>query len=688
MAEHDDDTSPEGYTHPLGNDVLLDMGGEYTAPSGDGVALMLVGPPGPYTPPVGDSVALNFSGEYAPPAGDGVGLNLVHAGWEPPEVQEVEVVITSTLAAPVHEARAEAVLPVSVASTLAAPQHRATLASDINVYRDPSLLRASAWEQAGRQSATTASVYRASLQKRRQTATRYQHAEPIRRQARAPARQLPRCGEMRRVVQEYAAPLGSQHGGHNVHLPRLDRFRRLRAEQGRPLPVGTEVLGHYLPHLRTGWGLPYEQASRILAAHWGLGWQAGEYRPLGVRGPYEQAIDPPPGVSVPPEPPEPPEPGGPWEWDGTLEFCARLPASLDLDFAVDPCAPTEPEPPVDVPIQRTYLVSNSASLTLVATGQALEASAISVAIDADSWAWELRATVIGEASLAAVRDAAQPAELEATLNGHTWRVVVDDWQRSRAWGELPAITVSARSLAAYLGAPHAAARSYAETQTRTAQQLAEQELPLGWTLDWQIDDWLVDAGAWHYTNRTPIEAISAIATAAGATVQAHPSEPRLIIAPRYAAPHWAWAGETPDVTLPPDVLTRLGSEYRPSEALNGVYISGETTGVLALVKRTGTAADRLGEMIVDPLTTRQAPARARGIAVLSASGEQTRETLALPVADDIAGLLATGQLIRVGPAGDDWRGLVRGVSLAASVDGNGALTIEQTAELERHLESA
>lgn len=330
-------------------------------------------------------------------------------------------------------------------------------------------------------------------------------------------------------------------------------------------------------------------------------------------------------------------------------------------------------------------MSNSASLTLVATGQALAASAISAAIDADSWAWELRATVHGAESVAAIRDAAQPVEIEATLNGHTWRGVLDSWSRQRQFGDVPTITLSARSLAAYLAAPHAAPRSYAETQTRTARQLAEQELPLGWTLDWQIDDWLVEAEAWHYTNRTPIEAITAIASAAGAVVQAHPSQPRLIIAPRYAAPHWAWGGATPDVTLPLDVLTRLGSELRSTEALNGVYVTGETTGVLALVKRTGTAADRLGEMVVDPLVTRQAPARGLGIAVLSASGAQTRESLALPLSADIAGLLATGQLVRVDPDGDDWRGLVRAVSLNAQLQGD-ALTIDQSVELERHLE--
>lgn len=682
---------PPVYVPPAGDAVTLALGGAYTAPGGDGVDLLFVYPADepepvePWAPPAGDSVGLVFAGEYTPPAGDRVTLNLAHTGWQPPEVDEVTLTIAATLGPPTFTASVRPVLPATVAATLAAPQLSATVSTDINVYRDPSHYAATRYQQGGWVSAATASGYRQSQQRRDHTASRYQQATPSSRATAALALNLPRQDDARRIVQQQAVPLGERWQGRNRYLPRLDRLRRAIQQQGAPLSLASAVRNWYMPHRRTQVGLPYQQASAILARHWGDRWQLGERRPLGTTAPFEQAIDPPPGVSVPPQPPEPPEPGEPWEWDGTLEFCARLPASLDLDLAIDPCDPAGPEPPIDVPIQRTYLVSNSASLTLVATGQALEASTISVAIDADSWAWELRATVIGEPSIAWLRQAAQPVELEATLNGYTWRVVLDDWQRSRAWGELPAITLSARSLAAYLGAPHAAARSYTETQSRTAQQLAEQELPLGWTLDWQIDDWLVDSGAWHYTNRTPIEAITAIATAAGAVVQAHPREPRLIIAPRYQVPHWAWQGETPDVTLPPDVLTRLGSQYRPSEPLNAVYVSGETTGVLALVKRTGTAGDRLGEMIVDPLTTRQAPARGRGLSVLSASGEQTRETLALPVASDIAGLLSTGQLLRVAPDGDDWRGLVRAVSVSAQLS-NDALVVEQTAELERHLE--
>ncbi len=144
MADSDDLT----YQPPAGDAVLLAMGEAYTAPAGDQATLTMIGPPGPYEAPAGGAVALDLTGDYTAPAGDAVALNLVHAGWVSPGAGEVEVIITSSLSAPSHDVRVDAVLPITVASTLAAPQHRATLAADINVYRDPSLLTTSGWPAA------------------------------------------------------------------------------------------------------------------------------------------------------------------------------------------------------------------------------------------------------------------------------------------------------------------------------------------------------------------------------------------------------------------------------------------------------------------------------------------------------------------------------------------------------------
>ena len=578
----------------------------------------------------------------------------------------VRAQLDSVLAKPRPAVHARLLVRATLAATLPKPVVLAHAERDINVYRDPSVLTGSDWQSAPASHAHTAGSYGTSGQRKQHTVSHYRHATPRASATQDSTRMLPRQWRHRRVIDERGAPRQRGHAAPNRYLPHLHRRHGDMYQHGDRAGALAATSNRYLPALHVGMGLPYEQASALLASHWGSDWQTAAWHPIDWQDASQNATWPPPGISPYPETPTVTPP----------------PLYVPDETFVFGVAPGETR---RAPIQRTYLVSNTAHIRLRATGQALDASAISVAIDADSWAWELRATVIGHASIELLQQQAQPVELEATLNGHTWRVVLDDWQRSQAFGNLPTVTLSARSIVAYLGAPYAQARSYVETQTRTAQQLAEQELPIGWSLDWQIDDWLVESGAWHYTNRTPIDAITAIATAAGATVQAHPHLTRLIIAPRYAAPHWAWHAARPDITLPPDVLTRLGSDYQPKEPLNAVYVSGDTTGVLALVKRTGTAGDRHGEMVVDPLITRHNPARGRGISVLSASGEQTRETLALPVADDIVGLLENGQLLRVDPDGDNWRGVVRSVSLRAQRQNN-ALVVEQTAEIERHLE--
>ncbi|WFM72970.1 hypothetical protein [Halomonas sp. CKK8] len=679
------------YEAPSAGSVNLDFWGDYEPGEPLDLRLGFTATVYRYEPPGAGSVDLAFDGDYTIPGAGSVDLAFGGQAGDTPE-PATPLTIDATLPSVGVYARFEVRNTLAIRVTMPRTQANIHLANDINVWRGPMAQAGDRTQRGVTSHAITAGRYGESDQRRRQVTNRYQQGAWRKSGTRQTSRGMADRHATRRVVSEKSARQGRQVVVDNRSLPFQGHRHRALAEQGQAVGTQRGALNHYLPSRRRLCGLPFEQASDILARQWNDTWQPGQWWPVGWRGPFEQTTQPPPGTSpLPPGPEEPEEPGFPplpdfYRGSPDLNFCAPIPeAPYVLTFGEDPCAPLDPDAPIVAPIQRTYLVSNSASLTLVATGQALAASAISAAIDADSWAWELRATVHGAESVAAIRDATQPMEIEATLNGHTWRGVLDSWSRNRQFGEVPTITLSARSLAAFLAAPHAAPRSYTETQTRTAQQLAEQELPLGWTLDWQIDDWLVEPEAWHYTNRTPIEAITAIASAAGAVVQAHPSQPRLIIAPRYAAPHWAWGGATPDVTLPLDVLTRLGSEVRSSEALNGIYVSGETTGVLALVKRTGTAAGRLGEMVVDPLVTRQAPARGRGIAVLSASGAQTRESLALPLSADIAGLLETGQLVRVDPDGDDWRGLVRAVSLNAQLQGD-ALTIDQSVELERHLE--
>jgi hypothetical protein len=130
---------------------------------------------------------------------------------------------------------------------------------------------------------------------------------------------------------------------------------------------------------------------------------------------------------------------------------------------------------------------------------------------------------------------------------------------------------------------------------------------------------------------------------------------------------WNWNGTfAADVTLAQDAIISRSIEVRDSPALNAVYVSGTTQGVLALIKREGTAGDQLGALVSDAMIVATAAARQRGLTVLGAAGGKTMHQLELPVLVGAGqpGVLNTDQLIQVNDT-IPWRGRVRAVSVTA-----------------------
>ena len=146
---------------------------------------------------------------------------------------------------------------------------------------------------------------------------------------------------------------------------------------------------------------------------------------------------------------------------------------------------------------------------------------------------------------------------------------------------------------------------------------------------------------------------------------------------------WGWMTGPADVDLALDAIITDGVERRDGPDINAVYVSGTTQGVLANVKRAGTAGDKLSAMVTDALITHVDAARQRGLAVLGAAGSKYNVRLELPVLTGPSqpGVLEVGQLVPV-QAASPWRGRVRAVSAAYKRP-----TLRQTVTLERHLET-
>ncbi len=297
-----------------------------------------------------------------------------------------------------------------------------------------------------------------------------------------------------------------------------------------------------------------------------------------------------------------------------------------------------------------------------------------VSQDVGSYGWTLSAT--GPDSLFDQLKPlpGQPKQIRVTINGIDWVFAVDPPSKSHVFGK-KVTQITGRSVTAALGPAFALETARMNTAPFTAQQLAAQALDnTAITLDWGIDDWLVPAGAWsHYG--TPLAAVQAIAQAAGGHVQSARSAPVLQVRHPYPllpggvlGGPWNWNGAfAADVSLSPDAIIERFEELRDSPAINAVYVSGTSQGVLALVKREGTAGDLLGAQVTDALITANMAAQQRGLAVLGAAGGRIMRRLELPILVGAGqpGVLSTDQLIEVADS-TPWRGRVRAVTVTAN----------------------
>ncbi|HOX59638.1 MAG TPA: hypothetical protein PLC99_22380 [Verrucomicrobiota bacterium] len=331
------------------------------------------------------------------------------------------------------------------------------------------------------------------------------------------------------------------------------------------------------------------------------------------------------------------------------------------------CVGLDPDPPyIVVPVQEVYVVINSFSLVRADTSQPVDALDFSASLDADSWGWSWSATVPAS-QMSRVRSPAlgEFVELIATLNGTALRLVVERLSRSRQFGQA-ALKISGRARAAWLAEPHSPIITVMNTETRTAQQLLNEALmvngvSIGWTVDWQLEDWSVPAGLWSYTG-TYLGAAQRLAESGGGYVQADHALQTLHIRPYYPVAPWDWAEATPDLALPEDVCTVEEIEWQDKPAYNAVWVVGGANGRRDQVKRTGTAGDVLAPTVVDPLACDTVMTRQRGLRVIADTGRQVHLSLKLPVLA-ATGLIRPGLLLEYTEQGQTHVGLSRAVSV-------------------------
>lgn len=424
----------------------------------------------------------------------------------------------------------------------------------------------------------------------------------------------------------------------------------------------------------------------FLCDPWGVAWHESATLSLGLEGrwadglnlnPFERTTWQDAGYprNVRPVPPvPPPDPPLPWANQPLSLRCSSWSGRLHIGDA--PCGLAK----IYYPIQRSYFVLNSASLTLLPDRTPLPCTSMTVATDSGSWCWTLSANLSTPEAWTLVEPLASgyPREVEATINGRVWQFALDNAQLSRTFTRT-GVSLTGRSRSAWLDDPYQTSITVTQKETRSAQQIAEDALELtGWGLVWQLTDWTVPARTYSRQG-TIIGRVGTIVKTVGGALYSDPVLAILTAYPQYPQPAWLWAALTPNLSIPEAALLTLQRQPRQSPSYNGLYLSGTQVGRLVFAKIAGTdGLLRPQEPLVDSLFCDEigAAARQRAIAELSQSGfsyESTLETLYPPE----LGLIRPGQYLEAG----DVRGMVRGVSIRAGWSGQ--LTVRQTLTLEQ-----
>jgi hypothetical protein len=413
------------------------------------------------------------------------------------------------------------------------------------------------------------------------------------------------------------------------------------------------------------------QVARLLTQGQGSDYQSASAARKGWRGRYQEAVPPPPGISVWVVP-QPPAPTPCYTPSTRLLFAALAPVDCHLLFVcenhIDP--PPPDGEPVVVPVRRVYFVINNVTLHRLPDGLPVPVFSLSLSLDSASWTWGFDAQLPAKAeALVAPGNASGPVELVASVNGTAFRVMAENISRERIFGDA-SIRISGRGRNAVLAAPYAPVMTFSNAEARTARQLMDDVLTLngislGWTVDWGLTDWNVPAGVFARQG-TWIEVLSSIASAVGGYLIPHPSDQSIRVRHRYPVAPWEWSAVSPDFVLPVDAVARESLRWVEKPAYNRVFVSGQDFGVLGQVSRAGTAGDVLAPMVVDALITEAAAARQRGLAVLADTGQQIEVSLRLPVLAE-TGIIQPGAFVEYQDGSVTRLGLVRSTQVEAGM---------------------
>ena len=351
--------------------------------------------------------------------------------------------------------------------------------------------------------------------------------------------------------------------------------------------------------------------------------------------------------------------------------------------------------PAFVPNLRSYIVHHIITATL--GGLNIDPIKFDIKTDMDSYCYSgsIEISHVDYQRIKAKLDVERGNEplIVVTVNGKAFGFIAENVSRKRQFGA-SVYQLSGRSSTARLGQDYAHAQGLngggTIEQDLYASQIMRMQLnDLPFSIDeFDVDDWLIPSGTLNVSNQTPISIISQLATACGGKVISHVSEPKLSIIKRWRVPAWEMATAKPSLVVPMNVVHSISDEKRTNPRHNTVTLIGRQQAFE--IYRQGQGRDLIAPVANWYLYTDQASAIARGVQLLSDSGNHVHYTVKMLVSDKHNLPLAKlGQIWQINDDTDGGDGafnaLITSVALSVSRDGD-AVVVWQTVGIDRYVD--
>lgn len=199
------------------------------------------------------------------------------------------------------------------------------------------------------------------------------------------------------------------------------------------------------------------------------------------------------------------------------------------------------------------------------------------------------------------------------LGDVAYHLIVDNKQLQRSGVAKHAPVITAVSPVSLYGAPNATRITKTWVDPVAAKAACEEVLEQ--SIDWQIVDWIIEAGKLAFTDANPLDIARSIVNAAGGVLRSNPDGSlRAVKAYPVSVKDWQNAAVNHTLSDAADNV-KIIEQQRPSEQVNSIYVSSESSDSSQMQMQVDRRADGLNSGAIS-----FAPGETVGVLVFASPG--------------------------------------------------------------------